>query len=83
MSFSLSLKGKRNELVQQLEEAFENNYPEPAEGVADLVGVGIDMVASFASTSDDDGNFNATVSGHARQSDTDRDSLNVSIQSTS
>lgn len=82
MSFSLSLKGQKDELVGALEAAFANNYPEPAEGVADLVGVGIDAVSAFASTSGDEGNFNVSLSGHARQSDTDRDSLNVSIQST-
>jgi hypothetical protein len=83
MSFSLTASGKKGELPGKLEENFNTSYPEPAKGVTELVSVATDAVSSFATTSEDDGNYSVSISGHAKQSDSERDYLSVSISATS
>jgi hypothetical protein len=82
MSFSLATTGKKEELTDKLYENFKTYYPEPADGVTELVGVCIEAVADFADTSTDEGNYSVSISGHAKQSDGDRDYISISISAT-
>lgn len=82
MSFSVGQAGTKDEVAGKLVEAFSNNYPNPADGVQDLFDLGVDFVERFADSSEDEGNYSVSISGHAKQSETERDSLSVSINAT-
>lgn len=85
MSFSVGTVGTKDEVAEKLNEAFDNNYPEPADGVREMFSLGSDFVERFAGRSEDDGNYSVSISGHAKQSDVegDRDWLSVSINAAS
>lgn len=83
MSFSIAVSGTKDEIAQRAREAFQQNYPEPVPGVQELFEAGAEALEGFASSSGDEGNYSASVSGHAKQSDTDRDSLSISINAVS
>lgn len=79
MSFSVGQNGQKDEVAEKLVEAFSNNYPEPDDGVQELFDLGVDFVERFAGRSEDVGNYSVSISGHARQSEAERDYLSVSI----
>lgn len=79
MSFSVNVHGQRDDVASELRRQFEENYPEPAEGVADIFDIGVACVEEFMSRSDDPGNFQIMVAGHAKQEKTERDNLTVAI----
>lgn len=83
MSFSVGVKASKDDSVDELADKFNEYYPEPADGVRDLFELGLDLVNKFGDHSDDQGQFSISISGHAAQSDEDRDSLSVSINPTS
>jgi len=79
VSFNVSAQGSKEEVANLLKDRFKEAYADPAEGVAELVDVGVRAVEDFVETSTDEGSYSVVISGHAKQSDTDRDSLAVSI----
>ena len=83
MSYSLSGSGSAEEIVTKLEEAFANNYPEPALGVEEQIESSIAFVNSVVDGQE--GNFSASLSGHVNQGEDDpsRSSASVSVSPTS
>lgn len=83
MSFSVGVSGSRQEIEQKAEESFNSNYPTPDPGVKELFEVALTALADFSTTSKDEGNYSVSINGHAKQGDSDRDYLNVSIGAVS
>jgi hypothetical protein len=80
MTFVVSVTGHKEELAERLREKFADSYPDPvAPGVHEMFGIGVDCVNEFVTSTEDEGNFSASVSGHTRQRLEDRDSLTVLI----
>jgi hypothetical protein len=80
LSFSVSVQGKKGELEEKAEKAFNTSYSEPAPGVRELAEVGFRAVADFAVGTQDEGDFSLFLSGHAHQGNDSRDWLTVNIQ---
>ncbi len=82
MSFSISVVGKRSDLAALAEDKFGEQYSDPAPGTRELLSVGLSAVEDFSDTSQDEGNYSLTISGHAKQSDQERDYLSIGISAT-
>lgn len=83
MSFSVGAAGTRDEVLTNVRERFADNYPDPAPGVEEILETGLGCAEDFLNEHSDEGNYSVTISGHAKQGDGDRNSMQVSVNAVS